>query len=196
MQCNKDLSIKAIVFYVFLCFAAFLVACFISGFLAGKYLVNNQLTVPCKNNEIILDKAKLIDFVRDTSNKAVSQNQAIKIVESITLSSEKHGVNPVLVFAVASVESKFKARAKSKAGAVGVMQVMPKIHKKKFAGRNVYAVETNIDVGVKVLKDFKQQYKTLNLALLGYNGSLKQKHQTYHTKVLGEMQKLESILKG
>ena len=51
---------------------------------------------------------------------------ARRFADSINLSAREFSVKPELLFAVAETESHFNATAKSKAGAIGLMQIMPK----------------------------------------------------------------------
>ncbi len=82
------------------------------------------------------------------------------------------GVPVSLALAVAKVESNFKPRALSSAGARGVMQIMPK------TGKDLYDVEAdelwdprlNIRLGVDFLRSLKKRYGRWDLALSHYNG--------------------------
>ena len=84
----------------------------------------------------------------------------------------RSGVPASLALAVAKVESNFKPRALSSAGARGVMQIMPK------TGKDLYGVEAdelwdpqlNIRLGVDFLRSLKEQYGRWDLALSHYNG--------------------------
>jgi len=51
-------------------------------------------------------------------------------------------------------ESGFESTAKSKQGAKGLMQVMPKYHREKISSRNPYDVVVSIDVGARVLREY------------------------------------------
>lgn len=50
---------------------------------------------------------------------------ARKYADAIGLYSEEYGVEEAIVFAVCETESHFNARARSKVGAIGLMQIMP-----------------------------------------------------------------------
>ena len=84
----------------------------------------------------------------------------------------RSGVPVSLALAVAKVESNYKPRALSSAGARGVMQIMPK------TGKDLYGVEPdelwdprlNIRIGVDFLRSLKKRYGRWDLALSHYNG--------------------------
>lgn len=85
----------------------------------------------------------------------------------ITETANRHGVDPVLVHAVIQAESNYQPRARSKAGARGLMQVMPATGR-SYGVRNLYDPKTNLDVGVRYLKSLLQRFD-LTHAIAAYN---------------------------
>jgi membrane-bound lytic murein transglycosylase B len=79
----------------------------------------------------------------------------------------KHGVPIGLVHAMVQAESNYQPRAKSAAGARGLMQVMPKTAA-EYGVRNLYDPQVNLDVGVRYLKSLMGQFD-LGQALAAYN---------------------------
>ncbi|GAB6052792.1 hypothetical protein JCM17960_16120 [Magnetospira thiophila] len=78
-----------------------------------------------------------------------------------------------LALAVAKVESDFNARALSKAGARGVMQIMPKTGRDEFGltPDELWNARTNIRTGLAYLERLYDQYDARwDLALSHYNG--------------------------
>jgi soluble lytic murein transglycosylase-like protein len=71
-----------------------------------------------------------------------------KLIQQI---SERHGVDPELVKAVARTESNFNPRAVSNKGALGLMQLIPETAK-RFGVANVWDPKDNIEGGVKFPK--------------------------------------------
>jgi hypothetical protein len=101
--------------------------------------------------------------VRDTSVL-----QSTPYGEIISALSEAHGVDPLLVRALIQVESNYQPRARSSKGAMGLMQIMPAIAR-EYRVRNPYDPKTNIEVGVKRLKDLLDRLGAVDLALAAYN---------------------------
>lgn len=81
--------------------------------------------------------------------------------------SATHGVDPRLVRAVIQVESGYEPRARSRKGAVGLMQVMPATGR-QYGARNLYDPRTNLDTGIRHLKSLLQRFE-LSIALAAYN---------------------------
>jgi soluble lytic murein transglycosylase-like protein len=94
------------------------------------------------------------------------------------------GLDPHLVLAVIDVESKFRKYAVSKAGARGLMQVMP-FWVKEVGGStdNLFQERTNLRYGCSILRLYLDREKgNLTNALARYNGSLGQPQ--YPSRVL------------
>jgi hypothetical protein len=78
-----------------------------------------------------------------------------------------HQVDARLVHAVIEQESGYQARARSKKGARGLMQLMPDTAR-QYGVRNSYDPKANIDAGIRHLKDLMTRLD-LPTALAAYN---------------------------
>lgn len=89
--------------------------------------------------------------------------------EIIAAASEAHGVNPMLVRALIQVESKFRPTARSRKGAMGLMQLMPSTAR-EYNVRNPFEPKANIEAGIKHLKSLIDRFgSSVELALAAYN---------------------------
>jgi soluble lytic murein transglycosylase-like protein len=79
----------------------------------------------------------------------------------------RHGVPVGLVHAVVQAESNYQRRARSSAGARGLMQVMPRTGA-ELGVRNLYDPQANLDAGVRYLKSLMGEF-ALEPALAAYN---------------------------
>lgn len=108
------------------------------------------------------------------------------------------GLDPLLIIAVISVESRFNPIAESVAGAKGLMQIIPKYHTEKFEElggvSEVFDPETNILVGSKILKEYLRRTGNLSMALQMYAGALSDEQDGYTNKVMTEKQRLQYIV--
>jgi hypothetical protein len=109
------------------------------------------------------------------------------------------GLDPLLVLAVISVESRFNPIAESVMGAKGLMQIIPKYHLDKLreAGGEdaVLDPESNIQVGTRILQEYVYRTGTLEAGLQFYNGALRDNSAQYAHKVLAERARLEQVLR-
>ena len=88
----------------------------------------------------------------------------LPLIEAAAL---RHHVDPRLVHAVIAVESRFQARARSRKGAMGLMQLMPATAR-ELQVANPFDPAANIDAGVRHLRQLLDRFD-LHLAVAAYN---------------------------
>lgn len=89
-----------------------------------------------------------------------------RIVQEV---AERHKVDPALVNAVISTESGWNPQARSRKGAVGLMQLVPGTAQ-RFGAGNPYDPVQNVEAGTAYLKALLDRYDgDLNLSLAAYN---------------------------
>jgi len=119
-----------------------------------------------------------------------SEHEAKAIARWIWIYAQSHGLDPTLILALITIESRFDPYATSSVGAQGLMQIMP-FWKKELGSKNdnLYDVATNIRYGCAILKHYLKRYKTTRKALAAYNGS--KGRDKYPNKVLSQIQRFQ-----
>src|SRR6266849_2155972 len=83
--------------------------------------------------------------------------------------ADRHRVDPALVRAVIETESNWNPAARSRKGALGLMQLIPTTAQ-RFGVNDAYNPQQNVDAGVRYLKVLLERYNgNLDLALAAYN---------------------------
>ncbi len=98
----------------------------------------------------------------------------VELLKTVHYEATRAGLDPQLVLGVIFVESGFKKYAVSKAGARGLMQVMPFwVGLIGEGGHNLFHLHTNLRFGCVILRHYLDVERgDLFLALGRYNGSL------------------------
>ncbi len=109
-------------------------------------------------------------------NKVVKEKYNIKFEEEVALASEEFGVPKDLIFAIIKTESDFIPDAVSKAGAKGLMQLMPDTFSwislrlgEKEDLSNIYNVKCNIRYGTYYLSFLIERLENDEAIYAAYN---------------------------
>lgn len=110
------------------------------------------------------------------------------------------GLDPLLVLAVISVESRFNPIAESVMGAKGLMQIIPKYHRAKLSEHGgdeaVLDPESNIFIGTRILQEYVYRTGSLEAGLQFYNGAFWDGSTQYAQKVMAERERLETFMRS
>lgn len=85
------------------------------------------------------------------------QERCEALVPTIKAAAQATGLDPALLVGVVRVESNFRADARSGAGAMGLMQIMPRTAKGTGCG-DPWSPEENVLCGARVLAQFMKAY--------------------------------------
>ncbi|GAB6060895.1 transglycosylase SLT domain-containing protein [Desulfonatronum parangueonense] len=80
----------------------------------------------------------------------------------------QYGIDPHLILAVIEVESGFNHQAISRAGAQGLMQIMPATQQ-DLGLISPFDPKENIEAGIRYLKMLMERFPDISLALAAYN---------------------------
>jgi soluble lytic murein transglycosylase len=133
----------------------------------------------------------------------LKKSYPVDFKEYVETCSERYKINKYLIFSVIKSESKFDKNAKSKAGAVGLMQIMPNTFKGLQNDRERDIImddsyleepDVSIDYGTYFLSKLLEKYNSEELALAAYNAGpakidewLENKEYSDNSKVLSKI---------
>ncbi|MBH0187322.1 MAG: lytic transglycosylase domain-containing protein [Nitrospira sp.] len=107
-----------------------------------------------------------IDTLSNRLHATISEQELEPMISRF---SRQHQLHPALIRAVIKAESGFDPHAVSRAGAVGLMQLMPQTAIRMDV-RDLYDPEDNIGGGTKYLRQLLDRFRgNLPLALAAYN---------------------------
>ena len=128
----------------------------------------------------------------------IAASHTERVVSAAERAAREVGLDPLLVLAVISIESRFNPIAESVMGAKGLMQIIPRYHRAKLeqvGGEDaVLDPESNVLVGARILQEYVYRTGTLEGGLQFYNGAFWDANAQYARKVMAERERLEGIL--
>lgn len=137
------------------------------------------ISYPGKKVAPITDKEiheKIVNVITHYKT-GLKEKQMDQISQHILKQSKKYGYDPLFLTALIITESSFNHRAKSKVGALGLMQIRPKTGKAlasesnmRWRGkRTLYHPEKNIALGSYYLNKLIKRFGKMHTALEAYN---------------------------
>lgn len=120
----------------------------------------------------------LTDMSRRLEKKVPDHDFRIELLKNVHYEAKRAGLEPELVLSVIQVESNFNLYAISRAGALGLMQVMPFWLKEiGKPGDNLFRMQTNLRYGCTILRHYLDKEKgNRTRALMRYNGTREYKY--------------------
>jgi len=112
-------------------------------------------------------------YIKETPKTPLKSNITDLYDHVISEASQTHGVSFSLLKALIKTESDFNPRAVSKAGAMGLMQLMPE-NIRRLKVKDPFDPKDNVMGGTRYLKQLIHRFKgKLHLALAAYNAGPK-----------------------
>lgn len=122
-----------------------------------------------------------------TKKFGVAKEKAAQLANIVNVTATKYSLPPALVYAIISIESRFKEKAHGSGGATGLMQVVPSAHRGLLKNvKDLTEPTANVNAGSAILSGYvKAAGGDVGAALKSYGGS-----HAYAEKV---MQRVESF---
>lgn len=96
--------------------------------------------------------------------------------------AQRRGIDPYLVAAVVREESSYYPKATSRAGARGLMQLMPGTARQMSLGADLEDPVLNIELGTRFLAELMRQFNDPRLAVAAYNAGPNRVRQWMSTR--------------
>jgi soluble lytic murein transglycosylase-like protein len=145
--------------------------------------------------------AKQVALVKYLSRRfTIATEPMARMVEAAHGAAVEVGLDPLLVLAVISIESRFNPLAESAMGARGLMQIIPRFHLSKFkdlGGEDgVLDPQSNIVAGARILQEYVYRTGTLEAGLQFYNGAMADGSAQYAQKVFAERDRIQAAMRA
>lgn len=145
------------------------------------------------------ERQLLVDWI--SKRYPVNSEATELFVSAAYLAAHEIGLDPHLILAVMAIESSFNPEAESPVGAQGLMQVMTRVHSKRFEPHGgIQSAKdpiTNIRVGSAILKEYVAKSGSVERGLKSYVGAAAYSHDFgYGAKVLAEYNRMKQVSRG
>lgn len=142
--------------------------------------------------DLTLEQRRVARWIANRHRVSVSATEQLVVASYTTALSFR--LDPYLLLALISIESGFNPYAESAAGAVGLMQIMPKVHADKFKpfGGPAAALDpwVNMQVGAQIVREYLDRFGSEYEALRAYVGARPETTTSYPDRVMRERERL------
>lgn len=125
----------------------------------------------------------------------VSADALRPIFEVVQTVASQHQLDPLLLVAVISIESRFNPFSESARGAQGLMQIIPRYHQDKLPGDSpeqpFLDPVSNVRIGALILHQAIRRQGSLLEGLQYYGGAAADDERLYAKKVIAEKYRME-----
>ncbi len=140
-----------------------------SPFGIGKMLFNSLKAYVEYKKDAPLKKLKVKSLKMEMDFKPIKSNTNMKLIQKvINKAAKRYSVPKNLIYGIIKTESNFNPKAVSKAGAIGLMQLMPQTAA-DMGVNNIWDAQQNIMAGVKYVSKLINRFKNTKLAIAAYN---------------------------
>ena len=154
---------------------------------------------PVESTARVLTPAMAAALDQVVQRYRVSPEALLPVFEAAQSAGRERRLDPLLIIAVISIESRFNPFSQSPMGAVGLMQVIPRYHQDKVpktvVARPFLDPVINVHIGAQVLQEAIRRQGGLIEGLQYYAGAADDDEQAYANKVLAEKLRLEQAAK-
>lgn len=158
--------------------------------------------IPQENEEDSLSNIQnhAVSFLSQHFLKAKETDIKEAVIQAF-ITGKKYDIDPLLILSVIAVESSFNPKARSSAGAQGLMQVHTRVHTSKFKPfgglKAAHDIEAGIEVGTQILKEYIDKTGSLAKGLKYYVGAANHSSDKgYGNKVLVMRDNLRHAITG
>ncbi|MGU7774891.1 transglycosylase SLT domain-containing protein [Burkholderia sp. MR1-5-21] len=121
----------------------------------------------------------------------IAKEKATQLANIVNVTATKYSLPPALVYAIISIESRFKEKARGTHGATGLMQVVPSAHRGLLKNvKDLTEPNANVNAGSAILSGYvKAAGGDVGAALKSYGGS-----HAYAAKVMERVESFRFVL--
>ena len=131
----------------------------------------DSLFLRAGSHSLVIDASEVAPAAAVVETGTVGREVPEPVARLIVPNAGKHNLRPELIQAVMEVESGYQVRARSRVGAIGLMQLMPQTARQ--LGVNAHDPAQNVEGGARLLDMLVTKYEGrpngLALALAAYN---------------------------
>ena len=168
----------------------------LAGFsLSGDPFPSSTVSGTIQGAESVREQRVVTEFI--AKRYRVSDQAVAGFVTTAYVAGAQYSLDPLLILAVISIESRYNPVAESTMGAKGLMQIIPKYHLEKLSDHGgeqaLLDPQVNIRVGTRILREYQRRLGDTEAALQMYGGAFDEPTSQYAIKVLAEKARLDVL---